>query len=558
MKLPTWDAMRIQWLRLLFAAFLIPLSVGSTPWEALAQRDGSRQEEARDYFAKWLLEDVVYIITAEERAVFESLSTSDERESFIEQFWRRRDPAPLTSQNEFKEEHYRRIAYANDHFTSGMDGWRTDRGKIYIIHGPPDELQSFTAGHSYNRPMGEGGGTTRTFPFEIWRYRSLPGLGSDVELEFVDKTYSGSFELVFSPFQKDMLLNVPGLGLTLAEEYGLAKRADHPSRALWREERDVYPMFTPRAKDDPFERYRLFNEAQRPPEVKYQDLKQLVEVNVAYDDLLFRLRDDYILLSPEQTLVPITLQWENRDLAFESGDDGVDRAKVALYGIVTNLARHVVAEFEDEVVSSYRRDQSFERQHGRSMYQKILTLPAGNRYRLDLVVRDLNSKKVGVLQKALIPPRPQEDQLYVSPFILSNFIRMLADVPDEQLMFVLGDVWLRPDLNNRFTVGEDLGGYLQVYNFGIDQATFEPSFQIRYSLLQGGEKVFETVDDRGDSIHYFSGSRAVLVKVLRLGGLDPGQYRFRVEIRDRIKDRSVVVEEEFELVSPSRGLAASN
>lgn len=546
------------WPRPLIYCFLLYASVDPFLQAAEARQDRGRQEEVRDYFQKWLLEDVVYIVTPEERAVFEGLSTSDEKESFIEQFWRRRDPDPLTSHNEFKEEHYRRIAYANDNFTSGMDGWRTDRGKIYIIHGPPDELQSFTAGHSYNRPMAEGGGTTRTFPFEIWRYRNLPGLGSDVELEFVDKTYSGSFELVFSPFQKDMLLNVPGLGLTLAEEYGLAKRADHPSRALWREERDVYPMFAPRAKDDPFERYQLFNQAQRPPEVKYQDLKQLVEVNVAYEDLQFRMRDDYILLSPDQTLVPITLQWENSDLSFEPGDDGVERARVALYGIVTNLAKHVVAEFEDEVVSSYRPDQRFERQHGRSMYQKILTLPTGSRFRLDLVVRDLNSKKIGVLQKALIPPRPQEEQLHVSPFILSNFIRMLPDTPDEQLMFVLGDIWLRPDLNNRFEAGEDLGGYLQVYNFGIDQATFEPSFQIRYSLLQGGEKVFETVDDRGDSIHYFSESRAVLVKVLRLGGLDPGQYRFRVEIRDRIKDRSAVVEEEFELVSPSGGLAASN
>ena len=113
------------------------------------QRDRKLRRELESPYRIWLNQDVAYIITDEERRAFNDLSNDAERESFIEQFWLRRDPTPDTEENEFKEEHYRRIAYANEHFASGIPGWKTDRGRTYIVYGPPDEIESHSSGGTY-------------------------------------------------------------------------------------------------------------------------------------------------------------------------------------------------------------------------------------------------------------------------------------------------------------------------------------------------------------------------------------------------------------------------
>src|SRR5882724_8822646 len=126
-----------------------------------------KQELGKTY-KKWLDEDVRWIISDEERAAFKQLSNDEERDQFIEQFWLRRDPTPDTVENEYKEEHYARIAYANEHFAAGVQGWRTDRGRIYIVFGKPDSIDSHPSGGQYFRPEDEGGGSTTTYPFEVW------------------------------------------------------------------------------------------------------------------------------------------------------------------------------------------------------------------------------------------------------------------------------------------------------------------------------------------------------------------------------------------------------
>src|ERR1039458_1963848 len=111
-------------------------------------------------YRKWLDEDVRWIITDEEQKAFKMLSNDEERDQFIEAFWQRRDPTPDTEENEFKEEHYRRIAYANEHYAAGIPGWKTDRGRMYIVFGPADQIDSHPSGGAYERPMEEGGGET--------------------------------------------------------------------------------------------------------------------------------------------------------------------------------------------------------------------------------------------------------------------------------------------------------------------------------------------------------------------------------------------------------------
>ncbi len=190
------------------------------------KREEKLRKELETPYRKWLNEDVAYIITDEERAAFKRLQTDEEREQFIEQFWLRRDPTPDTVENEFKEEHYRRIAYANEHYASGIPGWKTDRGRIYITYGPPDEIDSHPSGGTYERPPEEGGGETSTFPFEQWRYRWIEGVGTNIIIEFVDPTMTGEYHMTMDPSEKDALLYVPGAGLTMMESMGLANKTD--------------------------------------------------------------------------------------------------------------------------------------------------------------------------------------------------------------------------------------------------------------------------------------------------------------------------------------------
>ncbi len=167
-----------------------------------------------------------WIITDQELQAFKNLSNDEERDQFIENFWLRRNPNPDSPENEYREEHYARIAYANEHFAAGKPGWRTDRGHIYIAYGKPDTIDSHPSGGNYERPMEEGGGNTSTFPFEIWHYRYLEGIGDNIDIEFVDTCMCGDYHMTIDRSEKDALKHTPGAGLTLYEQMGQAKQAD--------------------------------------------------------------------------------------------------------------------------------------------------------------------------------------------------------------------------------------------------------------------------------------------------------------------------------------------
>jgi GWxTD domain-containing protein len=496
------------------------------------------QTEAPDHYGKWLRQDVVYIITDEEKAVFEKLATDGEREQFIEQFWLRRDPDPRTAENEFREEHYRRIAYANQHFTSGDAGWRTDRGMIYILHGEPDSKESRPAGGVYNRPIEEGGGTTSVHPYEKWRYRYIEGIGNDVEVEFVDPTQTGKYELAVFPWEKDALLHV-GLGPTLAEQTRLSTRANHPGLAPATGGAGNGPEFWyRRAKDTPFARYELMAKVQAAPIIKYKALKELVEVNVKYSSLPFEARQDFLRLNESQVLVPITIQVRNKDLTFRM-ESGSQVARMAVYGAVTSIGGKVIHEFEDDFVTSFRPEKAAGGIPKASVYQKVIPLDRNMRYKLDLVLKDLNGGTAGVIQQAIIPPAFQEKSLASSSLILSSSIQPLKAVPATDEMFILGDVKVVPKPDGLFTPRMPLGVYFQVYNATLDQTSLAPSLYVYYKLVKGGKVLKMAADENGESTQFASGLRVVLVKELSLAGLEPGDYQIQIEVVDRLADRTV-------------------
>lgn len=507
-----------------------------------------RQEEQEDYYTKWLNEDGVYLITDEEKEIFKSLTTAEEKEQFIEQFWARRDSDPKTPVNEFKEEHYRRIAYAKDHFSSGLPGWRTDRGRVYIIYGPPDEIQRHPSGGGYNRPIHEGGGATAAYPFEIWFYRNLAGIGSGVELEFVDKTWNEDYRLALSPDEKDVFLNVPGQGMTLAEQLGLATKFQRSQVRMNPGVRELYPMMHHRVQDSISARYETFAKVKAPPPIKYQDLKEIVKVNLSYQSLPFKVRQDYFRLNEQQLLVPITLEFENRHLTFQE-QAGIHAAKIGVYGMVSDLTNRLVSEFDDDLVTSFRPEHLEKGLQGRTIYQKILVFEGGRRYKLTLVAKDLAGGNIGTMQSGVVAPSYQAQGLSASSLIVADFIQQLPEAPEMEQMFVLGDVKVRPSLSGAFPRNGTLGIYLQLYNTAIDQNTLAPAVRTTYRILKEGKPVLEVIDEKGSSLHFFSDRRLVLIKGVPLQGLEAGQYQLEVEIEDRIRNEKIVVQEDFRVVA---------
>src|SRR6185503_5735375 len=285
--------------------------------------------------------------TDEERKAFSRLATDEERQSFVEQFWLRCDHTPDTVENAYKEEHYRRIAYANEHYASGIPGWKADRGRIYITYGPPDEIESHPSGGSYERPAEEGGGSTSTFPFEQWRYRYIEDIGNDIIIEFVDPTMSGEYRMTMDPSEKDALLYVPNAGLTLMEQMGLSDKTDRFNRT------DGTHLGVPfggeTQKMNEFNRLEQFAKLQRPPAIKFKDLEAQVNSRISYNVLPMKVRVDYFPITDASVMTYITLQFDNKDLQFQL-KDGVQKAVIELYGRITTMTRRMaVTPFEDTV-----------------------------------------------------------------------------------------------------------------------------------------------------------------------------------------------------------------
>lgn len=496
-------------------------------------------------YKTWLNEDVVYIITPEERAAFLQLETNEEREQFIEAFWQRRSSNPDLPDNDFKEEHYRRIAYANEHFASGIPGWKTDRGRIYIIWGKPDEIDAHPTGGTYDRPMEEGGGSTTTYPWETWRYRYLEGIGENVELEFVDPSSSGEYHLTMDPGEKDALLHVPGAGLSLLEEMGLASKADRFTRS----DGTTLPTTmggTPASLDE-FNRLELYAKVQRPPEVKYKDLEAIVTSRMVRDQLKFHYRTDFMKVTSDTILVPITVQIPNSQLSFKA-KDGVHSAEVNIFGRVSTLTGRVVQTFEDSVMKDYPDSLFAGAVKQTSIYQKSLPLRPGL-YRLDLVIKDVSSGNVGAENTRLAVPRYDEDKLEASTLILAD---QIEHVPAKQVgtgQFVLGSSKVRPRLDGDFTTNDKLGIYLQIYNLKTDEKTHKSDASFVYTVKRGDQQVMQFKETSADMKQ--TGDQVTIERLLPLATLAPGKYTLDVTATDKLAQTSVSKTADFSVRNPA-------
>jgi GWxTD domain-containing protein len=503
------------------------------------ERERNVKPELKRVYKDWLEKDVAYIITDEERKAFRKLETDDERERFIEEFWRRRDPDPDTDENEYREEYYERIAYANEHFASGIPGWKTDRGRIYIMYGKPDEKESHPAGGPYEREPYEGGGQTTTYPFERWFYRYLPGIGSGIEIEFVDPTGSGEYRIARNPDEKDALLNIPGAGLTLAEELGLANKGDRIANLG-----GVGSPNYQREQDSPFSRLQLIADLSRPPQIRFNDLASAVNTPVIEDNPLnFDVRVDFFRQSDERVVTAFTIQTDNHNLVFQDSG-GLQQAQLNIFGKITHVSGRRAGVFEDPVVTRATPEELSDAKERKSAYQKAVALLPG-RYRVDVIVRDVASGATGVRHVGFEVPKYDATKLSTSTLVLAVKLEGLGDQPAVG-MFTIGNVKVIPNVSGSFHRGSPIGVYMQIYNAGIDQTTLKPAVDVEYALLKDGKEIGKQMEDwRGNTD---SGQRLTLARLVDSRALPPGEYSIEVRVKDRVSGQSLVQSQKFGIV----------
>src|SRR5690348_13221417 len=498
-------------------------------------------KELDSAYRQWLTEDVTYIISPDERNAFLQLDTNEEREQFIEQFWLRRSSNPDLPDNDFKEEHYRRIAYANEHYASGIPGWKTDRGRMYIMWGPPDEIESHPTGGTYDRPMEEGGGSTSTYPWETWRWRYLEGIGENIILEFVDPSGSGEYHMTMDPSEKDALLHVPGAGLSLMESMGMATKADRFTRS----DGTNLPTAlggTPASMDE-FNRLELFAKVQKPPEVKFKDLEAVVTSRIVRDQMHFNWRTDYLKVTNDTVLVPITIQIPNSQLSFQA-KDGIHSAVINIFGRITTLTGRVVQTNEAPVSKDFPDSLFQQSMKMQSIYQAAVPLRPGL-YRLDIVVKDVQSGNVGVVNTRLAVPRYEDDKLEASTLILAD---QLEHVPAKQIgtgQFVLGSTKVRPRLESDFTTADRLGIYLQVYNLKPDEKTHKSNATFQFTVKKGDQPVPDMQFKLTSAEMKQTGDQVTIERWLPLASLAPGKYTLQVDAKDDIANQSISKSADF-------------
>jgi GWxTD domain-containing protein len=519
-----------------------PLKRERTDKEKFAARKAVRQELGHAY-ANWLNEQVTYIISDEERKAFKNLSNDEERDAFIEQFWLRRNPTPDSPENQFREEHYRRIAYANEHFAAGKPGWKTDRGRIYISWGPADSIDAHPSGGSYNRPMDEGGGETSTFPFEVWHYRYLEGVGDNIDIEFVDDCQCGNYEFTIDRSKKDALLMVPGAGLTQYEQMGEAKKSDRFNGGAERLGTGKHGQ-TNQAKE--FDRIELGAKLFAPPPVKFVDLENFISDHKLLSGPIFPfdVRTDYLKVTESMDMVPITIQLKNRDITFVT-KNGVSKGEVNILGRVTTLTHKIVQTFEDTVQVEEPAELLEKALDGKRVYWKSLPLVPGL-YRLDIAIKDVNNTDhVGVYGASLNVPSFHDEKLGVSTLILADQMNLVSSREIGGGNFIIGNTFIRPRVSSdpskpvSFKRNQQLNFWMQVYNLQIDEGTKSNSATVTYQITDTTantvvlEKQLESKELGAHS------DQLTVEKTIPIAGLQPGKYKVTIKINDAISKQEI-------------------
>lgn len=513
-----------------------------------AKQKKGKSETVVDHYTQWLDKDAKYIITPEERAVFLKLQTDEEREQFVEQFWKRRDPDPTTHENEYKEEHYRRIQYANEVFAAGIPGWMTDRGRIYIKYGKPDRIETHPVGGPYDRPWHEGGGRTSTYPFERWEYRHIEGIGDNIEIEFVDYSGGNLYKISHNPLEKDEFLYVPWAGMTDAEENPLGR---DPADLRWRRiagirEYGIADSMGIRgepAKYSPFARAELAVNLQKPPIIHFKDLQAEVTARVTYNLIPFSAHAFFLRMTNDAVLAPLTLQIPNSSVTFElDGEQWASQLQV--YGRVSGLTGSTVFEFDDEISNKLTEAQYSAQKNSSSVYHRPLRLPPG-RFKLTVLVKDAIAGKMGTVEQGITVPAFPAGKLATSPVIVASELLPVSNDELQRDPYAFGRFRVRPRLDATFHKGEYLGVYFEIYNASVDPSQGKSILKVEYQIRAGGKAVAAFRDVSRSAV--VERDYVAVPLYVDISSHPPGQYSIVFRIFDQVQQVSAESRASFQI-----------
>jgi GWxTD domain-containing protein len=512
---------------------LILILLANQPAPSFAQSNDARQKPVlkadggQSTYGAWLDQDVRWIITDEERAAYKMLQNDEERDYFIGAFWQRRNPTPKSLQNPYKVEHYQRIAYANEQFgTVGIHGWETDRGRIYIMYGQPDQIEylptgkpkddpsdtpndvvkdSFPRVHDGGIPPGED---VSLLPLEEWRYRHLEGIGQHVALDFVDVCRCGDYRLTLEPLLKETILQARwGLmeALTVREEPG-------GSRA---------PMGL----------------VQYPP-IKFGDLLASLHDRVLLNPLPFEVRSDFAKATDLTSLVPITIAVSRRDIKFVE-KQGSSYATLNVFGRVSTLTGRITDEFE-ETVEIDPNDDSVSPSESEALYIVTLALHSG-RYRLEIAVKDVNADRKGIWRRALVVPAYSQSNQSTSSLVLAERVDRVSREVAVNGFCRIGSSYVRPYTGIipgevRIHHGAPITAWIQVYGFAIGTPNHKRSVTIDWDIFDLATRAAVFHDhSQADSSDVMA-----LKKSIPITNLKPDAYRLDIRIQDEASRATVM------------------
>jgi hypothetical protein len=278
--------------------------------------------------------------------------------------------------------------------------------------------------------------------------------------------------------------------------------------------------------------------------VKYKDLEAIVTSRIVRDQVHFTWRTDYLKVTNDTVLVPVTVQIPNGQLSFQA-KEGIHTATLNIFGRVSTLTGRVVQTFEDAVTRDYP-DSLFQlSMKQQAIYQKAVPLRPGL-YRLDLVIKDVQSGNVGVVNSRLQVPRFEDEKLESSSLILAD---QIEHVPAKQTK-------VRPRLDADFTSNDKLGIYMQVYNLKPDEKTHKSNATLQYTVKRGTEQIMQFKETSEEMKQ--TGEQITIERLLPLATLAPGKYTLEVSATDTLSKQTLTKSADFTVKAPAATKTAAN
>jgi GWxTD domain-containing protein len=499
-----------------------------------------------DRYKTWLDEDVVYIITKHERDVFLKLQTDKERDIFIEAFWKHRDPAPETPRNEFQEEHYRRLNHANATFgrSSPLPGWKTDRGRIYILLGEPRNIESYS-------------NVNGVYPTEIWFYMGDEALGlpAGFNVIFFKRNGTGDYVL-YSPSADgpQALIADAVSGLQNLSSRGGMTDDQRAYKALQKLAPNLAPQTlslipgesTPMGLGS-LASERLIATIFSVPQKKVQDdyaeailrFKDSVEVEYTANFVPSEVQVQVIRDAAGASFVHYSI--EPAKITAEEIDGKYD-IRFKLNGRVSDASGKTVYQFDKDFPFTLTAAELEDVKAKSLSIQDVFPLIPGT-YNFDILLKNVLSKEFTGTARTLVVPGPAEP-VRVGPLLLAYGRETGPAVAGERIPFRVGDDQLLCQTHKIFAAADSLVLFFQIYGLGED---LKAGGSIRTEFLKEDQPFLARTAKAAAA-----GPAGSVLDVQPLKDFPPGYYQVKVTLVDGTGKEVAANKENFEVsLSPA-------